>query len=377
MERMKTMGIMTTRHIHFSPFPEEAYYRELSEEGMKHHLKVFVFFPDQIEPFGQRISGYILNEGRWKKKNFPYPALIYDRVFYTAESLKRDGWKVAQLKKNGGILFLNRGLPNKWEQYLTLKENPKLSPYLPPQTKYEYRGQLGNWLREGDVILKPISGGFGKGVLHLVASPTALLEGRTKKNLFFRKSYPSVEDMLNSLIPRLTSRYLVQPYLSLTTEDGAPFDIRLFMQKDEEGVWRKIGQGVRIGEPYHLTSNLHGGGRTMTLQAFRRLYRGRIPEGMEEELSRIGDEVATTLEKKYAPLFEIGLDMGVDRDHHLWILEANGKPGREIFRQMGDMAGMKTARLGPIRYALYLEKKGVKRNGILPHENHPFMGENR
>lgn len=369
---------MTTRAKGFIPFPEEAHYREMAVEGKKRNLFLFVFFPDRINPFHQKIKGYTFASGRWKERLFPYPSYVYDRAFYTAESLKRDGWRVSHLRRAKGTRFLNRGLPDKWEQYLTLKKNPSLKDRLPPQERYKNGESLKRWIeKEGELILKPVAGGFGKGVLHLTGGTPTLLEGRTRKNHLFRRSFPSTDEAIAYLLPRLTSRYLIQSYLPLTTKEGNPFDIRLFMQKDEEGAWRKIGQGVRLGLPHHLTSNLHGGGRTMSLAAFRSEHPLRLPVDIEEELDRIGYAAAATLERAYPPLFEVGIDIGIDQGHHLWILEANGKPGREIFAQMGDGQGYRTAQLGPIRYALYLEKKGELGHGISHDENHTLIGEGR
>ncbi|WP_028986389.1 YheC/YheD family protein [Thermicanus aegyptius] len=379
MNERISLGIMTTRSPRFSPFPEEKFYAELARIGKEKGLMVFTFFPEEINPYSRKINGFVWHEGKWKKGIFPYPTFVYDRVFYTASSLNRTRWKVADLRNQPGTTFLNRGLPDKWKQFWCLRKNPRLVQHLPPQERYANGEQLRKWAQEGEVILKPLSGGFGQGVLHLVPGTPALLEGRTRENRYFRKTFPSSEKAFRLVVPRLTSRYLIQRYLSLTTLEDRPFDIRLFMQKDEEGVWRRAGLGVRIGKPHHLTSNLHGGGITLSLDRFKEWEKGRIGENLDQILTPLGIEVAATLEKEYSPLFEMGIDIGIDRQNRIWILEVNGKPGRDIFAQLGDLEGMKWVYSGPVRYALYLLKlkKGEKGDAVANHENKTYVGERR
>ncbi|MCK9911909.1 YheC/YheD family protein, partial [Microbacteriaceae bacterium K1510] len=63
-------------------------------------------------------------------------------------------------------------------------------------------------------------------------------------------------------------RFIVQPYLALHTPEGAPYDVRVLVQKNGLGEWQTTGKAVRVGEKDGITSNLHGGGKAVPLSSF-------------------------------------------------------------------------------------------------------------
>lgn len=353
--KAQLFGIMTTKSPNHSPFPEASYYANLAMLAQKEGMKLFVFFPESISFNNNRIDGYTLKDRTWIKSSFPFPDVVYDRVFYySGDYYRKNKWIVHRFKQVPNILFLNRGLPGKWDLYLTLKQDNGIHPYLPPQDRYESRTQLLRWLENGSVVLKPFAGGFGKRIFHLKKGEPTVLEGRNAKNEYFYKSFNTCDAAINYLAPRISNRYLIQKYLSLSTKDGYPFDVRVFMQKDEKGRWIVLGKGVRIGQKNKLTSNIHGGGKAMTFHHFCEKYKISNTPHIEREIERISLRIANTLERNYPPLFELGIDIGIDQEGKPWVLEANAKPGRKIFRMMGDVQRSYLAYSGPIRFARYL-----------------------
>lgn len=76
-----------------------------------------------------------------------------------------------------------------------------------------------------------------------------------------------------------------------------------------------------------------------------------------EQIVDVALETAETLEKD-GLLGELSVDFGIDQDHQPWIIEVNGKPAKELFAKLNDMAMIERVYLCPIEYALYLSKRG-------------------
>lgn len=344
---------MTTNAPEYIPFPEESYYATLSQIAAANNLKVYVFFPESVSLSQKMISGYQWNEGQWKAASFPFPDLVYDRVFYNASYYKKTKDLVHAFKQH--VRFMNRGLPSKWELYQQLKSDIRVRPHLPKQQLYSSPKQLLHLLQqEKSIIVKPISGGFGRKVFHLIAGSPAILEGRNKDNQYFRKRFDSIRKAVAFLTPHLNRRYLLQRFLTLQTADGNPFDVRVFAQKNALGNWNVIGKGIRMGPKNKLTSNIHGGGGGMDYTSFIQATYPDHYKQINESIEKIGVMVPEILERNYHPLFELGIDVGIDRDGHVWVIEANAKPGRKIFELMGDREASQQAISGPIHFAQFL-----------------------
>lgn len=346
---------MTTKTKEYSPFPEANYYAALAEQAAKENLKLFVFFPESISLQKRKIIGYEYLNGQWSLARYPFPDIVYDRVFYNSSYYHKNKQIVKMFKQVPEINFMNRGLPSKWELFQQLKLDHRLRPHLPRQELFTNADQLSSLLKhENSLIIKPIAGGFGKKVFHLIKGQPAILEGRNAKNQFFRRAFGSTKEAIDFLAPKLNQRYLLQQYLELNSPDGHPYDVRVFAQKNEQGEWRVIGKGIRLGPKNKLTSNIRGGGNAEHFHSFVKQIHPDQFEKILTSVENIGILVPQVLEKKYHPLFEIGIDVGIDRYGGVWIIEANAKPGRKIFELMGDHQTSQQAILGPIKYARYV-----------------------
>lgn len=353
--RKSTFGIMTTQSPHHIPFPEVQYYTQLAQQAKKYNFDLFVFFPESISFHRKKITGFHYINQRWEKSEFPYPDVVYDRVFYIGDYYKKNHAKVARFKTLPGIRFMNRGLPSKWEIYEQLSQDKSLRPYLPQQELYSTPERFKTFIQKYKrIIIKPIAGGFGRGVLRLTLSNPVVIEGRNFNNEFIRKTYPSLEAVCLQLAQRLNRKYLLQRYLDLTTSDGNPFDVRLFVQKNTHGIWEVLGKGIRIGPKHQLTSNIKGGGHAIDYSSFMRQQFPHTYATIDQIIDQLGKRIPYVLEQKYAPLFELGIDIGIDRASNVWIIEANAKPGRKIFDHIGDHRAASRAISGPLTYARYL-----------------------
>ncbi|UUZ80599.1 YheC/YheD family protein [Paenibacillus sp. P26] len=187
-----------------------------------------------------------------------------------------------------------------------------------------------------------------------------LMQGRDPN----RRILPEQKILLSQLPMKLNGwkleeKYIVQQGIPLTLKNGRVHDYRMLVQKDGQGEWQITGCVGRVGPRQSVTSNLHGEERRYRWKRLlaQRFKEARIKEIRQEAYS-LGLAVARRLESKFGTLCELGLDLAVDPDGHVWSLEVNPKPSREVFRRIGESSAYRKAITRPLEYALWKLKQG-------------------
>ncbi|HZG14356.1 MAG TPA: YheC/YheD family protein, partial [Candidatus Bathyarchaeia archaeon] len=80
---------------------------------------------------------------------------------------------------------------------------------------------------------------------------------------------------------------------------------------------------------------------------------------IEEEIDQVISLLPSFLEQYHGRLVELGIDIGIDTNGHVWIIEVNSKPGRTVFRQISDRMARIRSISQPVKYAHYLMKERV------------------
>ncbi|MGG4552072.1 YheC/YheD family protein [Paenibacillus humicus] len=358
------IGIMVSECAGPLPFAEAAFCRQLCHIGRRQKMTIYVFCPGWVTPGSRSIPGYTFENGKWIRKPFPAPDIIYDRcISHDKRQQRRKQRCLASLSEQQPFVYLARALTGKWSVYQALKKHRFIAPYLPDTIRYESPEHLNRWLlaQEGGAFLKPQNGTHGKRTLHVQNIKGSLgdgliITGRSGSNQLFRKKFRSKEDGLDWIHRFIANRaYLLQPYLRLNNSRDEPFDVRVLMQKNENGMWSMTGMAVRAGRKHSLTSNLHGGGTAHKAVPYlikefgehRGIQTVRI-------IQRLAEAIPEHLESHFGRLAELGIDFGVEPGGHVWILEVNSKPGRSSFFRIGDMQGARKSVENPIQYARYL-----------------------
>lgn len=352
------MGIMAMIKGDEPRFAEKGYYQKLTEIGRRLGIRVFVFSPRNVDFARRRVMGYVYRQGRWHKKLFPLPAVVYDRCFINA-SYRHYKPYIDRLQNDPQITFMGRGLYGKWQVYEILRHSPKMASHLPETLPFTMQAFLTLLKRDGSTILKPAAGTHGTGVIRIGSHGQRYsIVGRNLQNQSFCKHVATLHDV-KRFVKRFTAgrKFLVQTYLHLYTPDGDPYDVRVLVQKDGSGKWVTTGKAVRIGNKENITSNLHGGGRAVSWSTFlSRYFTEEKRDLIESQIDEIVRHLPPFLEQHHGRLTELGIDVGIDLDGKVWIIEVNSKPGRSVFRLTND----RTARLRsitlPVQYAHYLMK---------------------
>ncbi len=358
-DKPKTLGIMAM--CNGPTFTEKAYYRQITLTGRKMGISVFVFSPRDVDFEKRSVIGYVYRDGAWQTRTLQLPQIIYDRCFI-GPSYRNYKPFIEKLQNDPSITFMGHGLKDKWQVYQMIMKSPELNQWL-PETSLFTIATLSEFLNQyRAVVIKPMSGTHGRGVVRIVhVNNHFSVMGRNRQNIPFRKRFKTRQDM-QKFVRLFTagSKYLVQPYLSLRTPDGTPYDVRVLVQKNGMGKWQVTGKAVRLGSKESITSNLHGGGKAMPFSTFlHQHFSAEKRLQIDAEVNALIEQLPPYIESSHGPLFELGIDVGVDRKGKVWLIEVNSRPGRDVFRYFDDKTVRHRSMLQPVKYANYLMKERV------------------
>ncbi|MGJ7910235.1 YheC/YheD family protein [Neobacillus sp. LXY-1] len=352
---MIALGIMS---LHLDS--EASYITEMARHAEQCGIECYRFIPYEINPHSLKVNGRKFNNqtGIWEDTEFPIPAILYDRCYYgDDEHSKKCLPVVSWLKSRNDITFLGYGLPNKHELYETLKTSV-LSAYL-PSTELVAQPEmvLASLKKMKKVIIKPVNGSQGYGIYYIKINEKSYHVKTEKNKKIISRIFPNERKLLHWLKTLIAQhKYLLQPYLELSNSALQPFDVRVLLQKNENGIWGEMGRGVRIGNSGGVLSNLSAGGTVIPYMDWASSLSGKT-EFIHQEIDYILNELPHLLEHQFLPLFELGIDIGIAKNGSIWILDMNSKPGRKVILQTRPEISTQLYR-APLLYARHLAQTG-------------------
>jgi len=369
-----SMGIMVCP-IKKNLFYEKDFYKQLFKTGKEQDVDTFVFYPNSIDWKKKIIKGFQFDpySNKFQSKIFPFPHFIYDRCFYlTAQEYRTYIPYVKRIKQDAKIQFLGEGLNGKWEVYEILSTNPLFKVHLPKTALYRNTKQLFHWLSLTPIVLKPTGGSHGRGVIKVNSKKQGYeITGRTNQNQKIHKLYKNKSELADAIQTISYGRkYAIQQYLPLTTSQNEPYDIRVLVQKNEIGSWEMTGMAARIGDADNITSNLHGGGYVESVEKIIKTeFSVQKADDILTQIHSFSKTIPPFIEQSHGSIFELGLDLGIDKKGKVWIIEVNSKPGRSVFSIMGDEQTSYKSMVQPILYTRHLAKNQLL-GGNVKNEYH-------
>ncbi|KRF55262.1 hypothetical protein ASG99_11105 [Bacillus sp. Soil768D1] len=345
------IGLMATSDSH-----ENHYFTEIAKAAKSFNMNVCKFTPENIDIDVKKVRGerFDAEKETWRSESFDLPDFVYDRCFHGLSRVStemRD--KINWLKVNSS--FLGLGLPGKWEVYQILKKHPLLEAFFPETVQVTTPEEISGHLERLDkIIIKPEFGAGGTGIYLLTKTEGGTLVSMTKKGTKYDRQFDS-KSQLNKWLQHLLNRYsyLCQPYLELCNQKKEPFDLRILLQKNEKNQWMERGRGIRLGQQDGITSNLATGGEAISLEAFIKKNPESIPIAAEQKIQHILRTLPAETEAVFERLFELGIDLGIDKKGKIWIMDINSKPGRKIIQTL-QPESMKDIHRAPFQYSQFL-----------------------
>ncbi|WP_165921068.1 YheC/YheD family protein [Paenibacillus albiflavus] len=248
----------------------------------------------------------------------------------------------------------NSYIPSKWAKTKVLNKHSHIQKYIPTTSLFS-KDELRKYLNRYRVVfIKPDTGSKGKGILQAEIDSKYHLKWNTQ-----HKSFRTYNGLFSKLKERMTNRkYVIQKGIHLLTSDGRPFDFRVMIQRNKDGVWEESGIIGRLASKNKIVTN---GAQGATLHPIHTLLEPYLSEseidGYVSLLYDLGKQTAKKLRKKFPDVWEIGMDVGIDNELRPWIIEVNTRPEYEPLSKLED----KTIYRKLVKNWKYKQKLGYKR----------------
>jgi glutathione synthase/RimK-type ligase-like ATP-grasp enzyme len=350
---------------------EQEYFTEIAKRAKLYDIVVYRFSPLSIDPNTELVSGEQFHSEKqtWEKAKFPIPRYIYDRCFYKNDERSKKSKPIVQwLKNRPDTEFLGYGLPSKFDIYQVLANDFDLSAYTPATEKVTSAPEvIKSLLKHKQILLKPEFGSQGKGIIVLsLENGQIKLVTQHREHLFTKLFIKPGHFKLWFQKLLEVQPYLLQPFLSLQNEENKPFDIRILLHKNKDGIWAECGRGVRIGQTGNIISNISGGSTICSYDEWKKALTSNQLTLLESDLATILQQIPFLLEQQFGRLFELGIDIGVAKDGSVWILDTNSKPGRKVVAQTSPEKQEDMYR-APLAYTRYLHSLQTEKTGVESH----------
>lgn len=337
--------------------------RKTGQESITNHeeaARKYGFIPcffrlADINPEQGNSIAYLSNGRDYIRAIIPTPAVIHNRALYPDSSAHR---KIRKLTMNGIKVFNINNRYSKDFIHDILWGEPSLRPYLPYSVAASTPALRMMMQRYDDLILKPIRGSVGQGIMRLqrINSSWKL----TYSPVSSRKSWSSIRlkrGELPTWVRRLLLRvpYFIQERIPLAEYQNRSVDLRVTVQRGINGMWSVTGLFAKAATKGSFISNIAKGGEALPApmvlaSALPGLYLPAIISRVE----LLALTCAQLLSSHLPLMADVGLDIGLTSNGHPYFIECNGRDQRYGFRKANMIEIWQETYRQPMAFARYL-----------------------
>ncbi len=322
-----------------------------------------VFDPAAVDVACHRLRGFILVDGgdqgqpRVEKADLGIPPVIYDQIVSRRYERSETCLKMREYLQQATFVF-NGGYFDKWEVTSWLQSDPRLRTFL-PRTALVTGPQVLNEFAKSHhtVFVKPIHGSLGVGILKISRDQGGFgATLRTKQGLAEEFRADSMREIYRRYRARVMSTpHIVQEGVPLVQWGQRPFDVRVLMQKDRTGAWKRTKVYMRVAAQGEFISNLTAGGEACSLSALSEVDPPLRATRVRRQIYALAALIPSVVEDGSQRLLgELGIDLGIAETGRIYILEVNSKPWKTPATLHGSPELVDLSFLRPIRFALRL-----------------------
>ncbi|MDT8861213.1 YheC/YheD family protein [Alkalihalobacillus sp. MEB130] len=226
----------------------------------------------------------------------------------------------------------------KWRRYEILKKISTIAPHLPETKTFSEKAFWELMNKYGQIIVKPNNGRRGKGVIKIeeIGSQKYEIQIEDKKlTMGKEETFAFASQHVND------QAYLIQERISLAQIDDRIIDFRVIVQrKTYDDPWTVTAMVVKVaGKGYVVTNIARSGGEILYVEdAVQRSDLNVSPQTLKAALETITVKASERLAKYYSKQRIFGFDMGVDKNGHIYIIEANLDPMMSHFRKLDNQS---------------------------------------
>lgn len=302
----------------------------------------FIFSPSDIDWKENRVKAWFLRPGKngryvWQKMVTALPDVVYDRI-PSRQAERHESVREFKLKlaSHTNLPMFNHGFFNKWGVHEQLYPNPEVNEHIPETYHAPKIATVRSLLRKYRMIyFKPIDGSLGYGIVKVIQQPGKGYEAYYHNGATnVKRSFNKLENLYQHIFKsRRLSSYLVQQGIELATFHNRPFDFRVHLHKNQQNQWVVSCIAAKVAGSGSVTTHVRTGGTVIPGEDVLTYLFGRQRKLIQERINEAAIRLATAIEQSHSVyLGELGLDIGIDTHGHVWMFEANSKPGRSIFK---------------------------------------------
>jgi hypothetical protein len=318
----------------------------------KPNVKLFCFTPTAINWREKSIIGLHRVNSTWSLSRFPFPQVVYNRCYGSILN------KIEHLESLMGRdkCFNHINQFNKRETYEIIS-NSELAAYLPETVSYDQENPARLLEVQKDIYFKPFYGSRGTGVYRVVLKETGDIH--IGHNHFAPTIIAKDASQFKKEIHELMGRnpYIVQRGVPIQQLNQQTFDIRVLVQKNKRGLWSVTNVVSRIA--YKGCYNTSVSEKIcLSEEILKTLYSSDTVDALIHSFHDISLRAAAIMEShtKYH-LGELSVDFALDNDGRIWIIEINGKPQKDIYKEIKHYRRVYRR---PLQYAAYLIKHAAR-----------------
>ncbi|WP_223292449.1 YheC/YheD family protein [Salipaludibacillus neizhouensis] len=360
------------------------------------NVDLLVFNSKGINWSKKRIRGFFFNGTKWEKKSCPFPGAVYNRSYSSERQLVS---KIEGVIGKGKVFNCITRF-DKWTMHQILQKS-SIGSHLPDTYLFQSSQLLKLLSTYRKLILKPCKGSLGKRVYlieqtddnkfrlyinihknitneeipqeNLESSDrNTLLDEANKTNI---KKQPELmnderflvpakintlnpEDFIKSINELIKNeRFLVQNFIPLDQTNQKIYDIRMYVQKNEQGNWKVTGGLSRLGTSTSYVTNMCTEIKSLnnTIKCNNNLSVDKI-----KNMKTLGIQIAQILERQIGHLGELSVDFGLDQQGKAWLIEVNGKPQRKIVKRINYSKLTRDIYNTPFKYARSLATNRIE-----------------
>ncbi|ANY66251.1 hypothetical protein BBD42_07060 [Paenibacillus sp. BIHB 4019] len=310
-------------------------------------MKIFCFTPHTIRWESNKIIGLHRSNRKWALSKFPFPQVVYNRCYLT--NFKLIERLQAVIGPNKCFNPLNQ--LNKLEIHNHLSK--WLVDYLPVTMPFEQANLVPLLEFHKMLYFKPYYGNKGNGVYRaeLLSSGEIHIGHHYFSPTIILRDAGQLQSCMQKLVG--STPYLIQAGVHIRQVNHQNFDIRALVQKNEQGLWSVTNVISRIAHKGSYNTSICEKA-CLTSEILNQLFPPQQTNAIIQSIYNVSLRSAEILDDAGCyHLGEFSVDLALDQEGHIWIIELNGKPQKNLYDGIRQSSAVYKR---PIEYAHYLGK---------------------
>jgi hypothetical protein len=285
---------------------------ELVSANNEANTILYFFSVYDVDFINHKINGTYYNQmnGKWEKRYFSFPDVLYDRGGGTSQNQKAvSDYIREQFGQISNLRNINsRYFFDKWHVHEELMKYKEMEPYLPLTVLYRGKSDLVRiFKRTSSVYIKDCYGNNGRDVVRVVKRYDDTYELSYFREKVINLRLQTFDKLINQIDCFFQNKKtLLQESIDVIEIDHRNVDMRATVQKDGRGQVGVMAYPVRIGKEKCPITSTSSGSTVYQFEDFFKLYFNLTKRQVHELLQKINAMLLTSfqcLEKVYGEGF--------------------------------------------------------------------------